>query len=88
MTDMVHLRWIISFLLMPLLRRRSVVLARPKRIDWNPGLLPRTVLVNGHTIFYAVKGDGDPLILIHGYGAGMWVWEKQIKVLSRSGGRG
>jgi len=31
-----------------------------------------------------VKGEGDPLLLIHGYGAGFWVWEKQIEILSRS----
>ena len=30
-----------------------------------------------------MKGEGKPLLLIHGYGAGMWVWEKQIDVLSR-----
>ena len=29
-----------------------------------------------------MKGDGDPVILIHGYGAGIWVWEKQIDFLS------
>jgi len=39
--------------------------------------------MNGHTIFYAVKGEGTPLVLIHGYGAGIWVWEKQIEVLSQ-----
>jgi pimeloyl-ACP methyl ester carboxylesterase len=32
---------------------------------------------------YIVKGEGKPLILIHGYGAGMWVWEKQIDFLSQ-----
>jgi len=31
-----------------------------------------------------VKGEGEPLLLIHGYGAGFWVWEKQIEILSRS----
>jgi len=40
--------------------------------------------MNGHTVFYIVKGEGKPLLLIHGYGAGMWVWEKQIEILSRS----
>jgi pimeloyl-ACP methyl ester carboxylesterase len=34
-------------------------------------------------MFYTVKGEGKPLILIHGYGAGIWVWEKQIEVLSQ-----
>jgi pimeloyl-ACP methyl ester carboxylesterase len=31
-----------------------------------------------------VKGEGKPLLLIHGYGAGIWVWEKQIDILSQS----
>lgn len=80
---MVRLRWIVS-VLMPFLWRRSIPLVRPTRIDWNPSLSPQTIQINGHTIFYTVRGEGKPLLLIHGYGAGMWVWEKQIDVLSRS----
>ncbi len=78
-----RLRWVISIFLMPFLWGCSIPLVRPTRIDWNPSLPPKIVQVNGHTIFYTVKGEGKPLILIHGYGAGMWVWEKQIDVLSR-----
>jgi pimeloyl-ACP methyl ester carboxylesterase len=59
-------------------------LVRPNRIDWNPSLSPQTTQIKGHTIFYVVKGEGEPLLLIHGYGAGFWVWEKQIDILSRS----
>ena len=80
---MVHVRWIASILLMPFLWGRGVPLVRPTRIGWNTSLPPKTVQVNGHTIFYTVKGEGRPLLLIHGYGAGMWVWEKQIEVLSQ-----
>ncbi|MGQ9645323.1 MAG: alpha/beta fold hydrolase [Thermodesulfobacteriota bacterium] len=67
----------------PFLRDRSIPLVRPARIDWNPSLSPRILQVRGHTIFYVVKGEGEPLLLIHGYGAGCWVWEKQIDVLAR-----
>jgi pimeloyl-ACP methyl ester carboxylesterase len=81
---MTRLRWIVSFLLMPVLWGCSVPLVRPTRIDWNPSLTPQTIQINGHTIFYTVKGEGKPLLLIHGYGAGMWVWEKQIEALSQS----
>jgi pimeloyl-ACP methyl ester carboxylesterase len=81
---MVQFRWIVSVLLMPFLRGCSIPLVRPTRIDWNPSLTPMTIQINGHTIFYTVKGDGKPLLLIHGYGAGMWVWEKQIEALSQS----
>jgi pimeloyl-ACP methyl ester carboxylesterase len=51
-------------------------------INWNLSLSPQTIQIKGHTIFYVVKGEGEPLILIHGYGAGIWVWEKQIDFLS------
>lgn len=81
---MIRLRWIVSLLLMPFLWGCGIPLVRPTRIDWNPSLTPLTIQVNGHTIFYTVKGDGKPLLLIHGYGAGMWVWEKQIEALSQS----
>ena len=80
---MISIRWIVSFLLVPFLCGCSIPLVRPTRIDWNPSLPPKTVQMNGHTIFYSVKGEGRPLLLIHGYGAGMWVWEKQIEVLSQ-----
>jgi pimeloyl-ACP methyl ester carboxylesterase len=81
---MIQLRWIVSVLLMPFLWRCSIRLVRPTRIDWNPSLSPQTIQINGHTIFYTVKGKGKPLLLIHGYGAGIWVWEKQIDILSQS----
>mgnify|MGYP005836966831 CR=1 FL=1 len=80
---MSHLRWILSVLLAPFLRERSIPLVRPTRIDWNPSLSPRTIQIKGHTIFYVVKGEGEPLLLIHGYGAGCWVWEKQVDVLAK-----
>jgi pimeloyl-ACP methyl ester carboxylesterase len=81
---MVQFRWIASILLMPFLWGCSIPLVRPTRIDWNPSLSPQTVQINGHTIFYTVKGEGKPLLLLHGYGAGIWVWEKQIEALSQS----
>jgi len=80
---MIRFRWIVSLFLMPFLWGCSAPLVRPNRIDWNPSLSPKIVQVNGHTIFYTAKGEGSPLFLIHGYGAGMWVWEKQIEVLSQ-----
>jgi len=81
---MTHLQWIFSALLAPFLRDRSIPLVRPNRIDWNPSLSPQTTQIKGHTIFYVVKGEGEPLLLVHGYGAGFWVWEKQIDILSHS----
>ncbi|MEW6376058.1 MAG: alpha/beta hydrolase [Thermodesulfobacteriota bacterium] len=81
---MISSRWIVSILLMPFLWRRCTPLVRPNRIDWNPSLSPQTVQIKGRTIFYVVKGEGKPLLLIHGYGAGIWVWEKQIEILSHS----
>ncbi len=80
---MSRLRWILSVLLAPLLRERSIPLVRPTRIDWDPSLSPQTIQIKNQTIFYAVRGEGEPLMLIHGYGAGSWVWEKQVEILSR-----
>ena len=80
---MISIRWIVSILLMPFFWGCSIPLVRPTRIDWNSSLSPQTVQIKGHTIFYTVKGEGKPLVLIHGYGAGMWIWEKQIDVLSQ-----
>jgi pimeloyl-ACP methyl ester carboxylesterase len=79
---MIRLRWIVSILLMPFLWGRRIPLVRPTRIDWKPPLSPKTIQMNGHTIFYIVKGEGKPLLFIHGYGAGIWVWEKQIEALA------
>jgi len=81
---MSRFQWILSVLLAPLLRERSIPLVRPTRIAWNPSLLPRTIQIKGHTIFYVVKGEGEPLLLMHGYGAGFWVWEKQMDILSKN----
>ena len=80
---MSRLRRIFSILSAPILRERSIPLVRPSRIDWNPSLSPQTVQISSHTIFYTAKGKGNPLVLIHGYGAGIWVWEKQIEALSQ-----
>jgi len=80
---MARLRWILSVLAAPFLRERSIPLVRPAQFDWNPSLSPQTIRINGHTIFYTVKGAGRPVVLIHGYGASIWVWEKQIEVLSQ-----
>jgi len=80
---MIHIRWIVSIFLTPFLWGCSIPLVRPTRIDWNPSLPPETIQINGHTIFYTMKGEGKPLLMIHGYGAGMWVWEKQMEVLSQ-----
>jgi len=80
---MSRLRRILGALSAPILRERSLPLVRPARLDWNLSLSPQTIKINGHTIFYTVKGTGRPLVLIHGYGAGIWIWEKQIESLSQ-----
>jgi len=80
---MISLSWIVNILRMPLLWRPPLPLFRPDRIQWNPTLIPKTISINGHIIFYIVKGEGEPVLLIHGFGAGIWVWEKQIDFLSQ-----
>ena len=38
--------------------------------------------VNGIKIFYEIHGEGQPLFLVHGFGASRLVWIAQIKPLS------
>jgi pimeloyl-ACP methyl ester carboxylesterase len=39
----------------------------------------------GHTITYTVQGAGQPLVLIHGFGASLGHWRKNIPVLAAAG---
>jgi len=41
-----------------------------------------TVDVNGQRMAYLDIGQGQPVILIHGFGGSMWQWEHQQKTLS------
>ena len=57
--------------------------------DENPPLLetihrtsPKFVEVEGHNIAYIEDGQGDPLVLIHGFGGSMWNWEYQYQGLT------
>lgn len=42
----------------------------------------KTVPVNGQTMAYLDVGQGEPVILIHGFGGSMWQWEHQQHPLS------
>ncbi len=57
-------------------------LVRPAILEWNPTLELRTVAIREGTMFYAVAGEGPPVILLHGFGGEIWVWEKQVAALS------
>ncbi|BAU66331.1 alpha/beta hydrolase fold protein [Stanieria sp. NIES-3757] len=41
----------------------------------------------GHSIEYTVMGQGQPLLLIHGFGASIGHWQKNIPVLAKQGYR-
>jgi pimeloyl-ACP methyl ester carboxylesterase len=58
-------------------------LVRPAAFDWNPALELRTVQLREGTVLYAVAGEGLPVLLLHGFGGQVWVWEKQIPSLSK-----
>ena len=42
----------------------------------------KTISVNGQTMAYLDPGQGEPVILIHGFGGSMWQWEHQQAPLS------
>lgn len=50
-------------------------------------LEPRTWCWRDHRITYTVQGQGQPLVLIHGFGASLGHWRKNIPVLAGAGYR-
>src|SRR5689334_8881057 len=38
--------------------------------------------VRGAQLYYETHGEGEPLILIPGFGVGMWIWFKQVAALA------
>ncbi len=58
-------------------------LIRPSAFEWNPALELKTAQLKEGTVLYAVAGAGSPVILLHGFGGQIWVWEKQVSALSR-----
>jgi pimeloyl-ACP methyl ester carboxylesterase len=58
-------------------------LVRPVVFEWNPGLDLKTAAIREGTIFYAMTGEGAPVLLLHGFGGEIWVWEKQMAALSK-----
>jgi pimeloyl-ACP methyl ester carboxylesterase len=61
----------------------SEPLVRPAAFGWNPAIGLKTAQVKEGTILYAIAGEGPPVILLHGFGGQIWVWEKQVAALSR-----
>ncbi|MFM7450636.1 MAG: alpha/beta fold hydrolase [Leptolyngbyaceae cyanobacterium] len=63
----------------------TAVLTQPlaSSLDLNP----LTWNWQGHRIQYAVAGEGTPLLLLHGFGASIGHWRKNIPVLAAAGYR-
>lgn len=59
------------------------LLVRPTTFDWNPALELRLVGIDGGMIFYAVTSEGPPVLLLHGFGGEIWMWERQVAALSK-----
>jgi pimeloyl-ACP methyl ester carboxylesterase len=58
-------------------------LVRPTTFDWNPALELKLAEIDEGTIAYVVTGEGPPLLLLHGFGGEIWMWEKQVAALSQ-----
>ncbi|WP_110984105.1 alpha/beta fold hydrolase [Acaryochloris thomasi] len=52
-----------------------------------PAISTQTWTWQGHQIHYAVQGTGQPLVLVHGFGACIGHWRKNIPVLAAAGYR-
>lgn len=52
-----------------------------------PPIDPQFWTWRGHRIAYAVQGEGVPLVLIHGFGASIGHWRRNIPVLAAAGYR-
>lgn len=57
--------------------------AIPPQFDAIERIPIHTVFVHGQKIAYLDVGQGDPVILIHGFGGSMWQWEQQQTALAR-----
>jgi pimeloyl-ACP methyl ester carboxylesterase len=54
----------------------------PTQFDAIDRIPIHTTLIHGHKLAYLDIGQGEPVILIHGFGGSMWQWEHQQHVLS------
>jgi len=66
------------FLMMPiLLTACSSTHEIPPWFDAIHRVPVKTVVVEGNRIAYTERGEGSPVILVHGFGGSMWQWEYQ-----------
>jgi pimeloyl-ACP methyl ester carboxylesterase len=42
-----------------------------------------TAVISGHRLYYRVMGQGEPLVLIHGYGTSGYVWQRVLPYLGQ-----
>lgn len=71
-----------ALLLMCLLAGCAASPDPPSRFDRIEPLPVKTVVVGGHRLAYLDRGEGPPVILLHGLGGAMWHWEHQQDALA------
>jgi pimeloyl-ACP methyl ester carboxylesterase len=63
------------------------MITEPSPLSTAPPIETATWTWRGHQIRYAVQGSGRPLILIHGFGAAIGHWRKNLPTLAAAGYR-
>jgi pimeloyl-ACP methyl ester carboxylesterase len=61
----------------------ATLMAASPRVAWGQGAVPgRTLHVNDIAMYVEVRGTGDPLVLLHGFGSCGQAWQPVVDRLA------
>jgi len=62
-------------------RALSCTMRRPDRLWWDQDLPLRVLQIKGREICFVTRGQGIPVVFVHGFGTCLSIWAEQIKTL-------